>query len=432
METEGVAGSSSGVAEMLGRLKLTAEERDALTVDDTALESLATSDRAIIGKVLSSSVLHIQTIMSALRPAWGNPRGLEAKSVGDNMFIAEFGSKQDLDRVLDGSPWNVGKKAVLIQQFDPNMRPSDVVFNRLAVWIRIYNLPFGLMNNKWGGELAKKVEAVEKVEVDAQERAWGPYLRAKVQIDITKPLLRCVTIFSAKRQQTELYDVRYERLPNYCYSCGIIGHSSIECPTPADRDEKGLLPYGTDLRVSEDDKQKKGTGERQSQSVGRSFSSGGQRGSGDERHEQLSTESRGKTGGSSTMDGKNKESQEATSPLRRRGRRNKQKVEDIDTKDGKKELFPILPKGQGTKRKQVRNSHVRADSAFPNMMEGDSQDAMALIIAPPTTTSHSMKMTPDAEFVLEENGNEMAKKMKTQISTSDKEAAAVAQPRQEP
>jgi hypothetical protein len=74
--------------------------------------------------------------------------------VGDNIFIAEFGSKQDLERALDGSPWNVGKKAVLLQHFDPNLRPSEVTFNKIAIWIRIYDLPFGLMNRKWGWELA--------------------------------------------------------------------------------------------------------------------------------------------------------------------------------------------------------------------------------------------------------------------------------------
>ena len=55
----GTAVSGSQVVEMMGRLKLTAEESEALEVDDTALEGLATSDLAIVGKVLSSSVLHI-------------------------------------------------------------------------------------------------------------------------------------------------------------------------------------------------------------------------------------------------------------------------------------------------------------------------------------------------------------------------------------
>lgn len=94
------------------------------------------------------------------------------------MFIAEFGSRQELDRVLDGSPWNVGKKTVLVQHFNPNLWPSEVVFDKMAIWIRIYDLPLGLMNTKWGRELARKVGSVVKVEVDNQDRAWGPYLES--------------------------------------------------------------------------------------------------------------------------------------------------------------------------------------------------------------------------------------------------------------
>ena len=112
-----------------------------ITADDVE-DGLATSDCAIIGKVLSQNVLHIQTILSALRPGWGNPRGLTMSSVGDNMFIAEFGSKQDKDRILDGSPWSVGNRAVLIQEFDASMRPTDVCFSQMSIWVRINNLPF--------------------------------------------------------------------------------------------------------------------------------------------------------------------------------------------------------------------------------------------------------------------------------------------------
>lgn len=56
--------------EITSRLKLTAAESDAVAVDDADEEGLAISELAIVGKVLSPTVLHIQTIASALRPAW--------------------------------------------------------------------------------------------------------------------------------------------------------------------------------------------------------------------------------------------------------------------------------------------------------------------------------------------------------------------------
>jgi len=71
----------------------------------------------------------------------------------------------------------------------------------MLIWVRIKNLPFGLMNKSWGEELAGKIGKVEKVDADSNGRAWGPYLRAKVRIDITKPLRRGVSIFSVKRQK---------------------------------------------------------------------------------------------------------------------------------------------------------------------------------------------------------------------------------------
>lgn len=47
------------MAELLGRLKLTAEESNALSLDDVAPEGLATSDLVLIGKVLWH--IHIKT-----------------------------------------------------------------------------------------------------------------------------------------------------------------------------------------------------------------------------------------------------------------------------------------------------------------------------------------------------------------------------------
>ncbi|KAL6642633.1 hypothetical protein ACP70R_020814 [Stipagrostis hirtigluma subsp. patula] len=377
MELDGNPKTGPNVVEMLGRLKLTAEESEAIVVEDAELEGLATSELAIIGKVLSASVLHIHTITAALRPAWGNPKGLVMKSVGNNVFTAEFECKQDLDRVLDGSPWNVGKKAVLVQAFDPNLRPSEVVFDRMSIWVRIYDLPFGLTNNKWGKELAKKIGSVVKIEVGSDDRAWGAYLRAKVQVDISKPLLRCISIYSERKKITEVFDVKYEKLPNYCYSCGLIGHSSVECSTPAERDEKGHLPYGKELRVQEESRFKKGTEEKQASSAGRRLNSGEKGGSSEGKFGQKGTDSKGKTGGSSNAmyNSKTDHVDEAISPRKKPARKGKKKADELEVKSVGKVLFPTKQRSQGTKRKQ--KSPKQNEPAA--MLEGD-QEEMPLVV----------------------------------------------------
>jgi hypothetical protein len=71
--------------------------------------------------------------------------------------VAEFGTKADKDRVVDGSPWVVGKHAVLLKDFDVDQKPRNMVFNGMKVWARITNSPFGYMHKKWGVLIARSL-----------------------------------------------------------------------------------------------------------------------------------------------------------------------------------------------------------------------------------------------------------------------------------
>ncbi|KAM0874572.1 hypothetical protein ACQ4PT_037340 [Festuca glaucescens] len=220
---------------MMGRLRLTAAKVAAVVLDDGADDSSVHSKWALIGKVRSPNTLHISTISSALRPAWGNPRGLLLNPAGDNLFVAEFGTKTDKDRVVAGPPWVVGKDAVLLRDFDVDLKPRDMIFNKMKVWARIINLPFGYMHKRLGATIAGSIgigESVPEVDCDDTRRCWGRYMRVRVEVDVDKPLMRGVTVYSQRRRATDWFEVQYENLPLYCFSCGIIGHSSIECQNP--------------------------------------------------------------------------------------------------------------------------------------------------------------------------------------------------------
>jgi hypothetical protein len=82
-----------------------------LVLEDSIDSELALVNHAVIGKVLAPNPLQLQTIMSVMRVAWGNPKGLVARMVGDNLFVAEFDSVLDKNRVLDGSPWFLGRQS---------------------------------------------------------------------------------------------------------------------------------------------------------------------------------------------------------------------------------------------------------------------------------------------------------------------------------
>jgi hypothetical protein len=262
-EAAAATGSDEAVSEMMGRLRLTAVETEAVVLDDGVDDAPVHSPWALVGKVLAPNTLHISTIAAALRPAWGNPRGLLLNPAGENRFVAEFASKADKNRVLDGPPWVVGKHAVLLKEFNIDLKPKDMVFNGMKVWARIINLPFGYMHKRWGAKIAGSLGiegSIPVVDCDATGRCWGSFMRVRVEVDVDKLLWRGITVFSQRRNATEWYEVQYEHLPHYYFSCGIVGHSSVECKNPGERDVEGKLPYSADRLVAPDERKKRPQG----------------------------------------------------------------------------------------------------------------------------------------------------------------------------
>jgi hypothetical protein len=78
----------------------------------------------------------------------------------------------------------------------------------------------------------------------------GEYLGVKIELDLSKPLARGPKLHLQSKSLWIAF--KYEKLPKYCYSCGVILHGRMGCSSPASRrnpikDED--QPFGPWLRV---------------------------------------------------------------------------------------------------------------------------------------------------------------------------------------
>ena len=119
---------------------------------------------------------------------------------------------------MDGGPWLFRGAPVVLEENDGFSNVKGYKLNKILVWARIQGIPEGLMKKK---ELAEKV--ARKVSeppitgiVDEGRINLASYLRARVFLDLEKPLVRVVpiTIKESKR-----YLVQYEKLPVFCFVC---------------------------------------------------------------------------------------------------------------------------------------------------------------------------------------------------------------------
>ena len=130
--------------------------------------------------------------------------------------------------VLDKSPWSFDRRLILLKQFKGDLRPGDVSFQYSPFWIRVFNIPIKSMNSCVGTRIANEIGVPILVDAPKNGLAWGLFLRIRVDIDITKPLMRGKMIQIEGAEKVWVF-FKYERLPTFCYRCGILGHQDREC-----------------------------------------------------------------------------------------------------------------------------------------------------------------------------------------------------------
>jgi hypothetical protein len=80
-------------------------------------------------------------------------------------------------RLINRRSWTAhpgcGRYAVILQDYDESLKPSDVSFIKVSMWVRILDLSFEWMNAKRGGHAVSLIGEVLKIQADSEGKANG-------------------------------------------------------------------------------------------------------------------------------------------------------------------------------------------------------------------------------------------------------------------
>jgi hypothetical protein len=236
---------------MWGNFTLSEREDAEVKIGDDCIEPISCRGQScLVGKLLADRVVPRDYIRVHMMRAWKTLGAVGFKMLGDNLFLMEFENSWEKINILEGRPWLFDGNLFAVMPFDGLTPPSELVFEKAAFWVRMYNLPLACMGSDIGKQIGATVGEVVEVDQNDGEVEWGEFLRVRIIIDLTKPLDRGRIINIRNKSTWVMF--KYEKLPNFCYHCGVVRHSRRGCVAKSLRGEGSLsrdTPFGPWLRV---------------------------------------------------------------------------------------------------------------------------------------------------------------------------------------
>ncbi|KAK8671717.1 hypothetical protein V6N13_038304 [Hibiscus sabdariffa] len=93
-------------------------------------------------------------------------------------------------------------------------------FSSMEIWVRVYNVPLGWMQQKMGERIGDRFGSTVAVDMRPGDGRWGEYLRIRAKLDISKRLRGHIFVGKREDGSSRACSVKYERLPNFCFWCG--------------------------------------------------------------------------------------------------------------------------------------------------------------------------------------------------------------------
>ncbi|XP_057250590.1 uncharacterized protein LOC130591332 [Beta vulgaris subsp. vulgaris] len=158
-----------------------------------------------------------------IRSLWKPKGAVEVIDLGKGVYLYRFSLQDDYEKALFGGPWYILDHYLMINRWQPNYRPTENHFDKLAVWVHFPELPVEYYDKEALYLIASKVGKPIRVDYATNNLSRARYARVFVEVNLDIPILTKVWVGNC--WQTVLY----ENLHLLCFQCGRIGHQKSQC-----------------------------------------------------------------------------------------------------------------------------------------------------------------------------------------------------------
>ncbi|XP_030970072.1 uncharacterized protein At4g02000-like [Quercus lobata] len=198
-----------------------------LKASEKAVEELYNT--GLVGKLLADRSINKNAVKAIILKAWRTSRGVQIVDLRENIFLFKFACEGDKRRIVELGPWNIEGFPLILKQWNQNMVVEDLDFSSLPVWIQVHNLSIEYMSKENAVEIGSLVGEVVDVDFTGDgEVCMCNFLRVKVEVKVDD-LLRSGFYLDRSPHSDLWIQFKYERVAEFCYKCGRLGHLKARC-----------------------------------------------------------------------------------------------------------------------------------------------------------------------------------------------------------
>ena len=164
----------------------------------------------------------IDSVSRYVGAAWRDVPKPKIQRHSDGYFVLLFQSQNDCQKVLNGGPYTIGGKPILLKKWTSKFNLHDEL--RIApLWVKLPGLPVIY----WGAKTLSRIASVIGVPLMADDfttrQARVSFARVLIEVDITKPLPSSIKFVNENGLVVE-QKVSFEWVPPFCFNCQVVGH----------------------------------------------------------------------------------------------------------------------------------------------------------------------------------------------------------------
>ncbi|KAK7858424.1 uncharacterized protein CFP56_012316 [Quercus suber] len=210
-------------------MKLTTEEEEVIAISDEGrLEAIEDCTLSLMGKFLTCKPFNKRVAKNTMRRAWGLDDRLRITEVGPNLFQFKFTSEFDLNRIWRGGPWCFDNQLLMLKRWSKGMTVGNIRMETATLWVQIWGAPLDMFSSQVAKEVGSRLGVVKEVEHRRRQDELNYFMRVRVALPISKPICKGSFIAGSNGERHWVM-FKYERLPLFCYYCGMLGHDIKNC-----------------------------------------------------------------------------------------------------------------------------------------------------------------------------------------------------------